>query len=179
MSAVSIFDALPEVEKRKWEAERRIIRNGIQKARSIPLRERTALMFFTNLWFYHRNVDGFIRPGAKRLAQKLECSERTARSVLKYHREAGYLIELKYGKGGRNATRYAVNLALILDNLCTEPGYAPSLHDDIRRQNIAHINRAKSRLNPAKSADGIYKAHPLKSVSESFDDPSDWTEVPF
>lgn len=179
-SAVSIFEALPDAAKRKWEAERGIIRNGITKAKHMPRREREAMMFLTNLWFYHRNSEGYIRPGAALLADKLECSVRTAKTVLKSLRDAGYLIPLDYEKGGRNATRYAVNLALIVENLCRQTRNNKAQHDEIKARNEAHINRAKSITNRAKIARGIKgKALTEFPLPEVFGDPSDWVEVPF
>ena len=179
-SAVSIFEALPNAEKRKWEEERRVIRNGIKRAKSIPRREREALMLLSNLWFYHRNGDGFIRPGAALLAEKLECSVRTAKSVLKYHREAGYLVALDYEKGGRNATRYAVDLGLIIDNLCPKAKHGEPQNGEIKGRSEAHINRAKSIANRAKSARGIYRLEQQEQpIAETFGHPSDWVEVPF
>ena len=92
-SAVSIFDALPEAEKRKWEAERRIVRDGIRKAKAMPKRDRECLMYLCNLWFYHRNGDGFIHPGAKLLAARLECSERTVKSTDLCPRPRGFSLD--------------------------------------------------------------------------------------
>lgn len=179
-SAVSIFEALPSEAKRKWEAERGIIRNGITRAKHMPRRDREAMMLLTNLWFYHRNSEGYIRPGAALLADKLECSVRTAKTVLKSLRDAGYLIPLDYEKGGRNATRYAVNLALIVEKLCRVTRNTKAQHEEIKARNEAHINRAKSIINRAKVARGILKEVLQEDpLPEAFDDPSDWVEVPF
>lgn len=180
-SAVSIFEALPDDAKRKWEAERGIIRNGIAKAKHMPRRDREAMMLLTNHWFYHRNSEGYIRPGAALLADKLECSIRTIKTVLKNLRDAGYLIPLDYEKGGRNATRYAVNLALIVENLCRQTRNNKAQHDEIKARNEAHINRAKSIVNRAKVARGIKGKSQTSEepLPEAFGDPSDWVEVPF
>lgn len=179
VNATSIFEALPKAEKRKWELERRVIREGIRRAEGLSRRERDGLMYCANLWFYHRNGEGFIRPGAKLLASKLECCERTAKSVFKKLREAGYLIPLEYLKGGHNATRYAVDLALIIDMHCPFSEHYPDQWDDIKRRSVAHVNRAKFAANRAKVARGIEKAPLVERPRESFDDASDWSEVPF
>lgn len=179
-SAVSIFEALPDAEKRKWEIERRIIRGGIHKAKSMPRRKREALMYFTNLWFHHRNGDGFIHPGAKKVAEKMECSVRTINGVMGELRDEGFLIPLAYAKGGRNATRYAVDLAAILDKLCPKQRFMEAEFEEIRQRSRAHINRAKSIFNRAETAHGNSKAQPSeKPIREVFGDPSDWMEVPF
>lgn len=178
-NAVSIFDALPDAEKRKWEVERRIIRAGIKRAKHLPRRDREGLMYLVNLWFYHRNGDGFIHPGSTLLAEKLECSVRTAKDVLKRLREAGYLVCLAYGKGGRNATWYAVNLAKVLDDLCVMQRFQEQDWNDIKCRSHAQLNRAKMAANRAKIAHGNNKYAPEDPLPEVFGDPSDWVEVPF
>lgn len=179
-TAVSIFEALPDDEKRKWEVERRIVRDGINKAKGLPRRHREALMYLTNLWFYHRNGDGFIHPGMTKLAEKLECSVRTAKTVAKDLRDAGYLVPLAYENGGRQATRYAVDLGLIVARLCNVSRFQRDTADEISRRSAAQINRAKSAANRAKIAHGISKgAHPKEPVREVYSDASDWVEAPF
>lgn len=178
-TAVNIFNALPEDERRKWEAERRIVRQGIRSAKALPRRDRECLMYVTNLWFYHRNGDGFIHPGSELVAKKLECSVRTAKTAMKRLRDAGYLIPLAYENGGRRATWYAVDVGKILDDYCPRPrGFA--LHwDEARARSTAFLNRAKSAANRAKIAHGIHREGKEKPLPETFDDPSDWLEVPF
>lgn len=176
-TAISIFDALPPTEKRKWEAERRIVRDGIRKARAMPRRDRECLMFLCNLWFYHRNGDGFIHPGSDLVADKMECSVRTAKGIMKRHREAGYLVPLAYEKGGRRATWYAVDIGRVLTDLCPRPRGFSLDWDDAMARSAAQINRAKTAANRAKFAHGIQgKGQPLP---EAFGDASDWSEVPF
>ena len=176
-NAVSIFEALPDVEKRKWEAERRIVRDGIRKTRSMPRRDRECLMYLCNLWFFHRNGDGFIHPGADLIAEKLECSTRTAKGVLKRLRDAGYLVVLAYPKGGRRATWYAVDIGKIVTDICPRPRHFALDWEETIARSIAHINRAKSAANRAKVAHGIQGNE--QPLPETFNDPSDWQEVPF
>ncbi len=178
-SAVSIFEALPDVEKRKWEAERRIVRSGIRGAKSIPRRDRECLMYLTNLWFHHRNGDGFIHPGAKLVASKLECSERTVKSTMKRLRDAGYLVPLAYAKGGRRATWYAVDIGKILEDLCPRPRGFSLDWDEAKARSSTLINRAKLAANRAKIAHGIHREGADKPLPVTFNDPSDWVEVPF
>lgn len=177
--AVSIFEALPTPEKRKWEAERRIVRAGIRKAKAMPRRDRECLMYLTNLWFYHRNDTGYIHPGSGLVASKLECSVRTAKTVMKRLREAGYLVPLEYAKGGRRATWYAVDVGKILDDWCPRPKNFPLDWDEAKARSFDQINRAKLAANRAKVAHGIHSKGEDKPLPERFDDPSDWSEVPF
>ena len=178
-SAVSIFEALPEDEKRKWEAERRIVRAGIRKAKSLPRRDRECLMYLTNLWFYHRNGDGFIRPGSSLVAEKMECSVRTAKTIMKRLREAEYLLPLAYENGGRRATWYAVDIGKILDDMCPRPRGFSLDWDEAKARSAAQINRAKVAVNRAKIAHGIHREGTEPPLPETFNDPSDWVEVPF
>ena len=179
MTAGSIFEALPDAEKRKWEAERRIVRSGIKSAKFLARRDRECLMYVTNLWFYHRNASGFIHPGAALVADKLECSERTVKSMFKRLRGLGYLVSLAYEKGGRRATWYAVDIAKILDDMCPRPrGYAADW-DDAKSRSAGQINRAIQAANRAKIAHGIHRTVKEKPLPEVFGDPSDWQEVPF
>lgn len=178
-TAVSIFEALPSDEKRKWEEERRIVRSGIRRAKVLPRRDRECLMYVTNLWFYHRNGDGFIHPGAKLIASKLECSVRTAKTVLKRLRDGGYLVPLEYAKGGRRATWYAVDIGKILDDFCPVPrGYSADWHE-AKARSVSQINRARLATNRAKVAHGIHREGTDNPLPETFNDPSDWVEVPF
>jgi hypothetical protein len=176
-NAVSIFYALPDEEKRKWEEERRIVRDGIRRAKSLPRRDRECLMYLCNLWFYHRNGDGFIHPGATLIAEKMECGLRTAKSILGRLRKGGYLVTLAYPKGGRRATWYAVNVGKIVTDFCPKPRLHSLDWDEAVARSVAHINRAKAAANRAKSAHGIQGIEP--PLPEVFGDPSDWVEVPF
>lgn len=179
MNAVSIFEALPQEEKRKWELERRLVRDGIKKAKVLPRRDRECLMYLTNLWFYHRNGEGFIRPGNKKIAGKLECSVRTSITTTNRLQEMGYLIPVAYPKGGRRPTWYAVDIGKIIDDYCPRPrGFA--LHwDEAKARSTAYINRAKFAANRAKIAHGIHREGKEEPLPETFNDPSDWVEVPF
>ena len=178
-TAVSIFEALPAHEKLKWEAERRHVREGIRRAKSFSRRDRECLMFMTNLWFYHRNGDGFIHPGQEKIAEKLECSIRTAKSCTERLKKAGYLIPLAYEKGGRRATWYAVDTGKILHDFPKRPrGYAEDWDEAVARS-VAFINRAKMSVNRAKIAHGIQGKVREEPLPEVFGDPSDWVELPF
>jgi hypothetical protein len=178
-SAVSIYDAIPEAEKRKWEAERKLVREGIRRAKSMPRRDRECLMFLTNLWFYHRNGDGFIHPGATMVAEKLECCLRTAKAILNRLRAGGYLVVVAYPKGGRRATWYAVDVGKILLDFHARPrGYGEHWDEAIDRSNRL-LNRAKEAANRAKTAHGIQKKRIDKPLPEVFGDVSDWVDVPF
>ena len=179
VNAISMFDAMPEVEKRKWEHERKIVRKAILRAKSLPKSDRECLMYCANLWFYHRNGDGFIHPGAKLLSEKLECSIRTVKSIVKRLRDDDFLVIVAYPKGGRNATWYAVNIARILERFSARPHQFALDWDEIHARSIAQVNRAKIAANRAKVAHGIVKASLKETVPESFNDPSDWSEVPF
>lgn len=177
--AVSIFEALPDMEKRKWEAERRMVREGIRRAKSMPRRDRECLMLLTNLWFHHRNDKGFIHPGSTMIAAKMECSVRTAKTIMGRLRTGGYIIPLAYAKGGRRATWYAVDIGKILIDFHARPrGYAADWDEAIERS-VAQINRAKMSANRAKIAHGIHREGTERPLPEIFNDPSDWQEIPF
>lgn len=178
-NAVSIFEALDEAEKRKWEAERRLVRDSIRRAKAMPRRDRECLMYVTNLWFHHRTGDGYIHPGASLIASKLECSVRTAKSVMKSLRDCGYLIALRYEKGGRRATWYAVDIGKILDDFGHRPRGFPVEFDLAKERSRAQINRAKMIANRANFARGIHREGTERPLPETFNDPSDWVEVPF
>lgn len=102
-------------------AERQLLRNLVRKAKDISLRESTALLFFLNHWFRHRGGEGVIHPGAQKLANAARCGLRTARSLMKTLREWGFIVPVKYEKGGRNATRYMVDTQKILTVLGNVP----------------------------------------------------------
>lgn len=180
-TAVSIFAALPKDEQRFWEEERRIVRSAINGAKEMPRRRREALMFLSNLWFHHRNVKGVIYPGAEKIADKLECSVRTAKTILKELRDEGFIIPVDYEKGGSRTTRYVVDLGKIVEMRPPRGWGAEESFDRILRTNRAHINRAISLSNRAKIARGKGEKAQVatKPVRETFDDPSDWVEVPF
>ena len=178
-TATNIFEALPEAEKRRWEAERRIVRQGIRRAKSLSRRERECLMFVTNLWFYHRGHTGFIHPGASLVANKLECSVRTAKTVMKRLRDCGYLVPLAYASGGRRATWYAVDVGKILDDWCRRPAYFSDDWDAAKARSVAFLNRATFSVNRAKVAHGIQRYGTEDTLPEVFDDPSDWVDFPF
>lgn len=178
-SAVSIYDAMPDDEKRKWEAERKLVREGIRRAKSLPRRDRECLMFLVNLWFYHRNGDGFIHPGATMVANKMECCVRTAKAILGRLRTGGYLVVVGYPKGGRRATWYAVDVGKILIDFHARPrGFGAHWDEVIERSNRL-VNRAKEAANRAKIAHGIHREGTERPLPETFDDPSDWREIPF
>lgn len=78
--------------------------------------ERDLITMLANLWFHHRgeNGEGVIRPGREYLAKRAKCSVRTVASLLKRLREQGILITVAYAKGGRNATRYQIDMHKLL-----------------------------------------------------------------
>lgn len=104
-----------DFKKSVHQQERSAARRGIAKGfRSgvFNLLERELITLLANLWFHHRgeNGEGVIRPGRKYLAKRARCSERTVTSLLKRLRDAGVLITVAYGKGGRKATRYKLDM---------------------------------------------------------------------
>ena len=181
VTAYSIFDALPEADKRKWEAERRLVRDGIKRAKHLPPRYRNCLSYMCNLWFYHRGSKGYIHPGAELIASKTECSVRTAKTMLKSLREAGYIIPLAYEKGGtKKATCYAVDIGRIVYDLCPRPRLVATDWIDAIERSRAYVNRAKFCVNRAKVAHCNKRQNkPSQDPKITFDDPSDWIEVPF
>lgn len=95
--------------------ERKLAREGIAKGfktGKLNRLERDLVLMLANLWFHHRgeNAEGVIRPGRAYLAKRAKCSIRTVSSLLKKLRDAGILITISHGKGGRKATRYQLRM---------------------------------------------------------------------
>lgn len=97
-------------------ADAQFIRRAINKS-SLSASRRNALRHLVNLWYYHRCGAGEIHPGAEKLAKKWRLSLRTVKTILKEFREAGFIKAIKYANGGKNATRYTVDLDQIIETL--------------------------------------------------------------
>ncbi len=93
---------------------RRATRECIRKAKGLTRSEREILQHLTALWYHHRKSAGEIRPGKKAIARKCQCSVPTVTRALARFRKMALIAAVKYAKGGRNATRYTVNISAIL-----------------------------------------------------------------
>lgn len=96
--------------------ERTILRKAITKTKALNHNRKAVLSKLVNLWFANRRKD-VIHPGAARIAKETDLSERSVRAFMGEFRAAGWITPTKYAKGGRNATRYVVNLRAIIDAL--------------------------------------------------------------
>lgn len=75
--------------------------------------EQAVLQAIVNLWFFHRYVSGEIHPGREAIAAKSGLSVRTVASFMAKFRSFGFISPVAYAKGGRNSTRYVVDLDAI------------------------------------------------------------------
>jgi hypothetical protein len=98
-------------------AIRRATRNCIRKGAGLTRTERDILTHLTALWYHHRNNSGIIRPGRKAIAKKCQCSIPTVTRALSKFTEMQFIEAVKYAKGGRNATRWTVDISTILMTL--------------------------------------------------------------
>lgn len=94
--------------------ERRLVRQLIRNAKSITKLDREILIWLTDRWFYHRGGKGVIHPGVEKISRAVERCARTVRYTLSRLREWGFIVPVQYEKGGRNATRYMVDINRIL-----------------------------------------------------------------
>lgn len=98
-------------------AARRATRVCIRKAKGLTRTEREILVHMTSLWYHHRNGQGVIYPGREGVAKKCRCSIRTVASALEKFRQMGFIVPVKYAKGGSKSTRYTVDIVTILMTL--------------------------------------------------------------
>ncbi len=140
----------------KSYADAQFIRRAINKA-ALPANRRDALRHLVNLWYYHRNGTGEIHPGAETLAKKWRVSLRTVKTILKEFREAGFISAIKYAKGGKNSTRYTVDLDRIIETLA--PSKVVTLPGE-----LAPI---QSYEGPAEDTGVVYDDHGLPVLSET------------
>lgn len=189
---VSLFAAPPDVTRRDWEIERDMVRGGIRRCKSMRKGDLECLMYLTNLWFYHRGSDGFIRPGSALVAKRLGCSIRTAKTRMKTLRDAGYLVPIAYEKGGSArgrsfATWYFVDVGKILQDMVPVPSWGCDQWEKISGRSARFHQRANEIASRAKLA-RCYKGKeqddflprsdrpirpPDSEIREAFDDPSD------
>ena len=83
--------------------------------------DRLILQDLVNLWFAHRNEDGFIHPGRGRLAKSANVSIATVKRSLCRFRDAGLITAIDHARGGGHfATRYVVDFGAI-ENFASQP----------------------------------------------------------
>ena len=96
------------------QAHRQFMRNAVKRAR-ISNNRRSVAETLLNLWFRHRQ-NNCINPSRRKVAKMAHVSEPTVARFLKEMREAGALIVVAYGKGGKKsdgsgiATHYRLDL---------------------------------------------------------------------
>lgn len=95
-------------------AHRQFMRNAVKRAK-ISNNRRAVAEALLNLWFRHRQSN-CINPSRRKVAKLAHVSEPTVARFLKEMREAGALIVVAYGKGGKRsdgsgiATQYRLDL---------------------------------------------------------------------
>lgn len=100
-----------------YRQDQRMIRSLIRKAdkKTLTRTQQDVLTKIVNLWFYHQNKDGFIRPGLELIAKACRCTARSVSTALSKLRALNIIKPIKYAKGGRLATRYVVDTDAITD----------------------------------------------------------------
>lgn len=113
--------------------ERRVLRSLIRKSKSMTKMEREIMLWIMERWFYHRGGAGVVHPGAEKISKGTEWCVRSVRYVLKRLRDWGFIVAVKYAKGGRNATRYMVDEEKILRTLGDIPEVAEGSLSEVNR----------------------------------------------
>lgn len=94
-------------------AHRQFMRRQVKKAR-INKNERDVVLALMNIWFVRKKMSGVMHPGRKRIASMANCSIRTVASIMARMREAGALVVVSHGKGGRASTRYTMDFEKLI-----------------------------------------------------------------
>ncbi|WP_323012916.1 hypothetical protein [Devosia sp.] len=136
---------------------RRHVREAIRKTPLLNKSERDFALGIVNLWFVHRNGDGFIHPGAERLAKKARVSLRSAKTYLSRLREMAVIRAVAYAKGGRKATRYVVDLSRLM--ALFDPHGVVTFEG-----RLSHISEPPKRRNMGLSSVGSYLRGFVKTV---------------
>lgn len=98
-------------------AFRRLVRDAIRKG-DFTKGERDVIIALVNHWFHHKGKNkGIVHPGRAKLAKKAGVSVRTVASTLAMLRAAGAISVVEYPNGGRNASRYSINIRPLM-TLC-------------------------------------------------------------
>lgn len=100
---------------------RQSFRRLLKKTKAFNHNERVVAEAILNMWFHNWNTAGFIYPGREKLAKQTNLSVRTIASYLKKFREIGFILAIRHAKGGRNSTRYIVDLEALHEFLCPPP----------------------------------------------------------
>lgn len=95
-------------------AFRRAVRSEIRRTKSLTRAQRDVVLALFDLWCHHK-AKGSIAPKRAVMARKCRVSERTVASVLAGLRDAGVLVTLNRGTGGRGkATSYCMDVLALL-----------------------------------------------------------------
>lgn len=136
---------------------RRHVREAIRKTALLNKSERDFALSIVNLWFVHRFKDGFIHPGAERLAKRAEVSLRSAKTYLSRLREMAVIKAVAFAKGGRKATRYVVDLTRLM--ALFDPHGVVTIKGE-----LAPINEPPKRQKMGLSSVGAYLRGFVKTV---------------
>lgn len=94
-------------------SHRQFMRRQVRKAK-VGKNERDVVLALMNIWFVRKKTDGVMHPGRKKIAKMANCSIRTVASIMARMREAGALIVVSHGKGGRASTRYKMDFIKLI-----------------------------------------------------------------
>lgn len=105
------------------QAHRQFMRSAVRRAK-ISNNKKAVAEALLNLWFRHRHSN-CINPSRRKVAKMAHVSEPTVARFLKEMREAGALIVVGYGKGGkkRDGSGIATHYQLDLKGLIQWMGY--------------------------------------------------------
>ena len=145
-----------EAEARWQAAELRRLVRGIGKA-DLTKSEKLILERIVNLWLAHRYKEGVIRPGRSRLAKLCDVHVNTVKTTLGKLRALGVICPVAYAKGGRNATRYTVNLDVLKHRFGGPlPLVAPGELALVRGSKLSGSEIGNCPLAPDKNCPRIY-----------------------
>ena len=120
------------------KAERRELTKLVEKAagrKKLTPMQAALLRRLVNLWIAHRNGEGVIRPGRKRLAKQVGCSVDTVRVALGEFRSRGILRVVRHSEGGRHPTHYTLDLQALREHYGPPiPREAPGVLVEIDRR---------------------------------------------
>lgn len=118
----------------------RFMRARVRNCEDFTKTERDIMIFMLNLWFHHENgPKGYIHPGRALIAQKCQCTTKTASRTLAKLRAAAIIVSLNEPKGGRLATQYVLDISALA-------AFCGCDWVDIFRRNVPVKNLGMSRF---------------------------------
>lgn len=98
--------------------ERSFVRRVIRDAKNgLTGNWREVVEYFANLWFANRKSRGYLNPPLDAVARKFGRSRKFIQRVVSFMKKDLGLIPVAYEKGGRKATRYVLDLRVLVERL--------------------------------------------------------------